>query len=228
MRRTAIASILLLLAGGALLWIAAPSPPPARLPPPPEPEADEPGVSEVVVEWQTAFLEAIAESAREGERAAAPPAPPEPPPAPAPAPEPPPAAPPPSPVRRVELRGDPTVPGVLVPPPPRGELDRDTVKKAVAAVNPQVADCYRQGLRQDPTLGGVVAVRFTIEQRDGEGRITDAELDPDASTMTQPFVQACVLEALGKARFPAPETANGRQRVRYPFTLRTKKQASLP
>ncbi len=114
--------------------------------------------------------------------------------------------------RRLVLRGKP----LLDRAGPTGTLPKEAIRSSIRAVQPALKDCYEQGLRQDPFLGGDAVLSFTIEAREGDGRIVDAEVVEDRTTMADVLVQACLLDALSKARFPVPG-GDGQVRVTYPF-----------
>ena len=230
-------------AGGA----GEPEPPEA----PPEVIEVDPGEEDLGTAWQRAFFEAMAAAIADGGLAA----PPEPPalavaaPSPPPVPVRGPAAPgleeePGRPLLAARPRkgsGDAAPRGATAggprpepetPPPPEppagASFDKDSVKAAVSAIKPGVRECYKQGLRQDPYLAGEVYIRFTVRRDGDEGRITDAEFLEDQTTMADVIVQACILEALSRARFPPPEGET--QRVTYPFQFRKipRKQPQAP
>ncbi|MEZ4437433.1 MAG: AgmX/PglI C-terminal domain-containing protein [bacterium] len=112
----------------------------------------------------------------------------------------------------------------VVTPPDSGDLDPDggpridpeAVKGAVEQAKPLVADCYAQALRRTPDLAGRLTVRFTVVQEAGEGRIRDAEVVDEG--LQRPFLEMCVLDALGQMTYPAPE-GEGEVVVTYPFVL---------
>lgn len=96
-------------------------------------------------------------------------------------------------------------------------LDAVAVQEAVGLARPRIGECYRQALARDATLKGVLVVKFTVERRGGDGRIRDAEIQNDG--LVQPFLEMCVLDALGQVRYPVPE-GYGEVTVTYPFVLR--------
>ncbi|MFL5321726.1 MAG: AgmX/PglI C-terminal domain-containing protein [Myxococcaceae bacterium] len=99
-------------------------------------------------------------------------------------------------------------------PDPAVVAQKDQIRKAINAVKPLIAECYRQALKTDPSLGGTVKLDFTIESFDGGGRMSVGEV-PE-SELHSPFFEACVLEKVGHADFPPPD-GNGTIKVRYPF-----------
>lgn len=99
-------------------------------------------------------------------------------------------------------------------PPPA----REAIKSAIRSAKPLVADCYTQALAHSPALAGTLKVSFTVTaDADGSGRIRDAEVLDDG--LRQPFLEMCVLEALGTAEYPIP-AGGGQFKVTYPFVLK--------
>lgn len=93
-------------------------------------------------------------------------------------------------------------------------LRKEDVRAAIAAVLPRVRDCYQQGLAQDASLAGSILVELELEAREGKGRVLRGEV-PDPETRS-PLFEACVLQQVAGAEFPAPEGV-GKVVVRYPF-----------
>lgn len=93
---------------------------------------------------------------------------------------------------------------------------RDAIRSALLEFTPGVRDCYEQGLRSDPDLEGRLVLQLSIEARDGVGRIVEAQIDEEATTMQAVLIQACALDALSGAAFPAPRD-HGVVSIRYPF-----------
>lgn len=110
-------------------------------------------------------------------------------------------------------------PTAIPPPPVDPPPTRVAVQNAVRSAKPLVGDCYAQALEHSPDLGGTLKVSFTVTPDDeGVGRIRDAEVLDEG--LRQPFLEMCVLEALGTAEYPVPEGADGELKVTYPFVLR--------
>lgn len=145
-----------------------------------------------------------------------PPAEPEPAPEPAPAPEPPPAE---------EAAAPPEPPAPAAPPPVRRvSLDKDSVIRAMSWMKPEIAGCFQKGLERDDDLSGTVYARFVIEVDRQEGRVLEASVDRENSTLADGGVQTCILDQLGRAQFPMPGVDSARVHVRYPFTMRKTSQ----
>jgi hypothetical protein len=83
-----------------------------------------------------------------------------------------------------------------------GKLPPEVVKRIVRANFPRLRACYEAGLKTDPALAGVVAVRFRI---DTDGSVVGVALDATASTLTDAAVRGCVLGVYRTLSFPEPE-----------------------
>jgi hypothetical protein len=110
-------------------------------------------------------------------------------------------------------------------PEPEPPLTRDEVRLVVRAKLPEVRGCFDGGLAEDPTLGGRVALRFTI---DAAGRVRDPEIVEDQ--LASGSVAACLLEQIVHWQFPQPR--EGRElTIVYPFNFTaedTLRAAGLP
>lgn len=93
-------------------------------------------------------------------------------------------------------------------------LDRDQIAAVINRNQGQIRFCYEQGLQSDPTLGGRVAVDFTIG---GNGLVKAASVAN--TTLKSQTVEECILMRLKTWKFPLPE-GGADVRVSYPFTLR--------
>jgi hypothetical protein len=82
------------------------------------------------------------------------------------------------------------------PPPPRVRLDRGHVAKVLRRQGQGLQACADKHLAQAGTTVDLV-LEFTI---DGEGRVTEATLQP-AALMTQDFGR-CLLQRVKSLRFP--------------------------
>jgi hypothetical protein len=94
-------------------------------------------------------------------------------------------------------------------------LDREGIKAAVREASPAIRECYEGWLEDRPDLGGKLTVRFVVgaDADSGEGRVREAVLV--SSSLDQPFLEGCVLNALQELRFDRPET--GDLTVNYPL-----------
>jgi TonB family protein len=110
------------------------------------------------------------------------------------------------------------VPAAALPAPPNEPAPVARALPALPAERPTARHrwetlrlCYERGLLSQPDLEGRVVVRFVIERDGSVSGARDGGSDlPDAQ------VVACVVEAFGRLRFPAPE-GGGRVTVSYPI-----------
>lgn len=109
-------------------------------------------------------------------------------------------------------------------PPPaesQGQLDKDVIRTTVQRHLEELRFCYEQALAQSPELGGKFAVRFTLVTKDGQARVSEAEIQPsDDSYLESMSMQTCVLNAVGRWHFP-PSADGGDVVVSYPFVFAT-------
>ncbi len=120
------------------------------------------------------------------------------------------------------LAGAPAAPTAAALPP--GELDKNAIRTGIREIIPAVRGCYEKGLERDPSLQGRLVVEFDIADKDGEGRITSAEVQPgedDHDFMNAPLTAQCIVQALAEARFPVPK-GGGAVHVTYPFVFMTR------
>lgn len=108
------------------------------------------------------------------------------------------------------------------PPPPIADgapLTKATIRAALATARPQVIACYEAALATAPTLAGTLTLRVVVEGEPAVGGvIADAEVVPDASTIADPALAACVLDAVAAIGLPAP-ARGGTVTVHYPYTF---------
>jgi TonB family protein len=110
-------------------------------------------------------------------------------------------------------------------PEPEPPLTRDEIRLVVRAKLAEVRDCFDTGLASDPTLGGRVALRFTI---DAAGRVRDSTIVEDQ--LASSSVAACLLERIEHWQFPRPR-AGQELTIVYPFHFTaedTLRAAGLP
>ncbi|MFP2911742.1 AgmX/PglI C-terminal domain-containing protein, partial [Pyxidicoccus sp. 3LFB2] len=103
-----------------------------------------------------------------------------------------------------------------------GRIDSEDVRVALRAVTPLVQQCFEDAAQRNRGPQKV-RLRFTVEPgapgsltAEG-GQMSGGELLE--STIPDPMVQACVLDSLLDARFPAP-AGGGKATVVYPFEFR--------
>lgn len=92
-------------------------------------------------------------------------------------------------------------------------LDEAAVRKAVEKADMRFRVCYAGGLRYNPNLQGRVQGRIRLASAGKASAVTNGGSDvPDSA------VVRCVLEALGKIDFPAPQAPVGLATVEVRFS----------
>lgn len=93
-----------------------------------------------------------------------------------------------------------------------GQLPAEVIQRVVRQNFGRYRFCYEQGLRQNPNLGGRVAVRFVIG-RDG----SVSQVSNGGSDLPDQNVVSCIVRSFYGLSFPAPES--GIVTVTYPILL---------
>ncbi|MBI3186002.1 MAG: AgmX/PglI C-terminal domain-containing protein [Myxococcales bacterium] len=97
----------------------------------------------------------------------------------------------------------------------RPSVEKEEARAAVRAVEPMVRQCFFEVAGRYPGRQRVT-LAFTIAGQGPNGSLEGGEVLE--STVKDPTLEACFLEALADARFPAPQSG-GRLRVDYPFSF---------
>jgi TonB family protein len=92
-----------------------------------------------------------------------------------------------------------------------GTLDKEIIRRIVRRHLNEVRYCYEQALPRHPTLSGRAVVQFTIAK---DGQVLASVLQ--SSTLGVASVESCVVSAVKRWAFPAPERG-GLTMVSYPF-----------
>jgi TonB family protein len=100
----------------------------------------------------------------------------------------------------------------------RGELSREIIRRVVRRHINEVRFCYEQELNAHPELQGRVSVRFVI---DASGVVTSSAIAE--STLGAPRVEGCIVTAVRRWSFPAPD-GGGEVSVVYPFVLSAQRE----
>jgi hypothetical protein len=95
----------------------------------------------------------------------------------------------------------------------RGGLDKEIIRRVVRRHMNEVKFCYEQELTRSPDLAGRISLSFMIA---GSGHVI-ASLK-QSSTMGNPRVESCVLNAVKRWEFPRP-AGGGMVQVVYPFNF---------
>ncbi|RKG60481.1 hypothetical protein D7X30_05930 [Corallococcus sp. AB011P] len=94
-----------------------------------------------------------------------------------------------------------------------GRIDAEDLRLAIQSVTPLVQQCFQDAAQRNRGTQEV-KLRFTVAGEGSEGKMNRGELV--SSTIPDPMVQACVLDSLLDARFPAPHQG-GSATVLHPF-----------
>lgn len=103
---------------------------------------------------------------------------------------------------RVVVGGDPVI---------LGALDKPLIDAVLKKEWSQITRCYQDGLTSMPTLGGKLAVKFTIGQ---DGSVSSATTK--STTLNSPSVEQCVLSVFSAMHFPEPK-GGGTVMLTYPL-----------
>ena len=101
-----------------------------------------------------------------------------------------------------------------------GELDKQKFRVAVRSVMGDIKGCYEAALETNPNLEGRSVVEMKIVTKNGVGKVTDAEVQPNEGDLNAPAMQQCMLQALSRAEFP-PSIDGGDVIVHYPFVFQS-------
>ena len=100
------------------------------------------------------------------------------------------------------------VAGVSIEAASPGSLDLQRIENIVHAGFPLFAYCYRAGLERDPELGGLVRLRFVIDEEGAVMGVMDS-----GSEFGDPSALDCMAEGIFALSFPRP--TGGDVRVQY-------------
>jgi TonB family protein len=101
-----------------------------------------------------------------------------------------------------------------------GGLDKDVIAQVVKRHANEIRFCYEKELQKDPTLGGKVAVQWTIE---ATGVVGDAALAE--STMGNANVEQCILSKVKRWKFPEAQNG-GSTVVTFPWVFKNSGDAA--
>jgi hypothetical protein len=107
------------------------------------------------------------------------------------------------------------------PPEPQGAVSKEDVRAAIDAVKPLVKQCFEDAAARNPGPQKVT-LSFTIQGQGLTGYLKDGEVSE--STIQDPFLQACFLEAVADAKFPPPH-GGGVVKITYPFRFQPAEDA---
>ena len=94
-----------------------------------------------------------------------------------------------------------------------GSLSREDVTRVVNEHSGQLSACYEKVLINDPGLAGKITLDWTVKM---DGLVKDVRVA--SSTLSNPKVAVCVVEAVKGWKFPKP--VGGEALISYPFLFR--------
>lgn len=112
----------------------------------------------------------------------------------------------------------PYTPGVL------GSLDKDVIRRTVAASGPQVRLCYERAISSNPRFAGKLVVFWRIES---DGSTAAAQVDENTLEPRNQKFEACVLDVIAGLKFPQPK-GGGIVLVHYPFVFKQSDAGAVP
>jgi predicted component of type VI protein secretion system len=95
-----------------------------------------------------------------------------------------------------------------------GSLSREDVSRVVNEHSNQLTACYEKVLMTDPGLAGKITLDWTVKM---DGLVKDVRVA--SSTLSNPKVAVCVVEAVKGWKFPKP--VGGEALISYPFLFRS-------
>jgi hypothetical protein len=95
----------------------------------------------------------------------------------------------------------------------RGSLDKEIIRRIIRMHSNEVKYCYEQELTRKPALAGRISVQFVIA---ATGQVSSSVLQ--SSTMNNPRVESCVVQAFRRWEFPKP-SGGGIVIVSYPLNF---------
>ncbi|HYD41212.1 MAG TPA: AgmX/PglI C-terminal domain-containing protein [Anaeromyxobacter sp.] len=102
-------------------------------------------------------------------------------------------------------------------PAPLGSIDKDAIRAVIQEHAPEMRSCWEKRLAADPRLHGKVAIRWVIEP---DGSTSHAMPAPEATTLHDAELHACMTARIATWRFPRPK-GGGVAVITYPWIFRT-------
>ncbi len=95
-----------------------------------------------------------------------------------------------------------------------GGLDKDVIMKVIKRHQNEIKFCYEQELQKNPSLGGKVAVAWTI---DPAGGVSEANVSE--SSIGNANVESCIVQRIRRWKFPEP-AGGGVVNVTFPWIFK--------
>jgi hypothetical protein len=105
------------------------------------------------------------------------------------------------------------------------EMYRDDTAKLLDSKTPDIKACYDEQLKTWKDVAGSVRVKFTVKKETGE--VTDAQVDPAATTAPSE-VSECVIKSIAGLRLQPPDQNDGKATFTWNFTVESPPAASEP
>lgn len=93
---------------------------------------------------------------------------------------------------------------------------QQVIASVVAQNRQKVRACYEAERAKNPALAGTLTLHFIL---DPQGNVTQANVVPERTTLKQPSLHQCVLDALRTISFP-PSSRGFESQVNYPFDFK--------
>jgi hypothetical protein len=101
------------------------------------------------------------------------------------------------------------------PDQPEDARSMEVIAAVVKAHRQQARDCYEKALKQVPGLKGDLVIHFTLRPN---GKVKEATLNRERSTITDPSVVNCVIDVIKSLEYP--KSSKGfESSVNYPFNF---------
>jgi hypothetical protein len=98
---------------------------------------------------------------------------------------------------------------------PEDTRTMEVIAAVVKANRQKARDCYEKGLKKTPTMKGDLVVHFTLKPN---GKVKEAELNRERSTLSDPDVVKCVIEVIKSLEYP--KSSKGfESTINYPFNF---------
>lgn len=110
-------------------------------------------------------------------------------------------------------------------PTSTSRLEEAELRGAIQSVEPLIHQCFVDAQDRFPPPQQVT-LSFTLVGQGTSGHFEGGAIK--ASTLQDPWVQSCFLDALTDARFPIPEGGEGRWSITHPFTFPREDGGSAP
>jgi len=98
---------------------------------------------------------------------------------------------------------------------PEDARSMEVIAGVVKAHRKEARDCYEKGLKQVPGIKGDLVIHFTLRPN---GKVKEATLNRERSTITEPSVVNCVIDVIKSLEYPR-SSKGFESSVNYPFNF---------